>query len=463
MKPTRSLIALATALQLGACSMIPQFEQPKVDAPSEWRDPQASEETMAVNTAWWDLFDDPVLSRLVNTALSNNRDMAIAATRVLQAQAQAGISQGARLPQISGGLGAQTGRNISGTTSDTFSANASVSFELDLWGKLKSASEADRAKLLVSQYTQQALRISLASQVASAYFQLRALDRQLEIARISLTAQEESLRLTQRKFEGGISSGSDVAQAQAQVENTRASIPELQRQIALQQNLLSLLQGNPPGDIERGKPIEALVQGGQVPAGLPSQLLLQRPDILAAEYQLRAANADIGAARAAFFPSISLTGAAGSQSGVLSNLAQGGTSIWSAGFGLTQPIFMGGKLKNQLAAAEARQQEQVLNYQKTVQTAFREVEDGLVSVRLLRAQVGDKQQRAQSLKTAEKIATLRYKEGMTSFMDVLDAQRNQLQAELDMVTVQSQQLVYLVGLYKALGNGWDPKTVQSAS
>jgi outer membrane protein, multidrug efflux system len=447
------------ALALTACSLTPEYQAPQINAPQQWQQAAPATQDVHINADWWKQFNDEVLTQLVEESLRSNRDLAIAAARILQAQAQAGISASALAPQISANTGAQTGTLATGDTSryNAVSATGNISFELDLWGKLRSANDADRARVLSSEFSRQALQLSLTAQVATAYFQLRMLDKQSEIAKINLQAQEDSLRLTQRRFEGGLASEADFAQAKAQVDSTRASIPELQRQSAILQNQISILLGRNPGDIPRGKLIGELALLGVVPGGLPSQLLTHRPDILAAEYQLRASNADIGAARAAFLPSISLSAMAGAESGQLSSLTRGGSGIWSAGFGLTQPIFNAGRLSNQLEAAKAAQQEQVLTYQKTVQIAFREVEDGLVNVRLFRAQVNDKRSRVDNLKTAHKIAGLRYKEGLTSFLDVLDAQRSQLQAELDLAAIEFQQLSALVELYKALGGGWESR------
>jgi len=404
-----------------------------------------------------------VLNQLIDTALAENKDMKVAYARIEQARAQLGITGAQRYPQISGNASDQHSMRSTEAAprlpgdrhSEDAKATLGVSYELDLWGRLRNASDAAREKLLSSEYSQQALRISLESQVATAYFKLLALDRQLDIARINLATQEETLHMTQRRFEGGVASGYDYAQARAQTQQTRTTIPDLERQITLQQNALSILLGRNPGPITRGRSIDTLSGDFEVPAGLPSQLLERRPDILSAEAQLRAANANIGAARAAFFPKISLTGAAGYESSALHTLGDPGSAVWSLAAGLAQPIFTGGQLKNQLRQAEASEREMVANYQKTVQTAFRETEDGLVNLRKTREQIDGKRQRAAALAEAQHISFLRYHEGLTSFMDVLDAERNQLQAELDVVNLQNQQLAYTVSLFAALGGGWE--------
>ncbi len=456
---------LLLAAQLSACSMAPDYVRPDVNVPSQWTQTAATE-TAAIAADWWTLFGDPVLNDLVAASLSENRDLKIAVSRIEQAQAQLGTTRAQQMPQVTGNMTEQRSLRSGETLpkiqgdrhAEDYKATLGVSYEIDLWGRLSDASNAAREKVLASEYNRQALRLSLESQVVSGYFHLRALDRQLEISRDNLTAQQETLRLTQRRFEGGLASGYDFAQAQAQTEQTRTTLPELQRQIALQENALSILLGRNPGPIARGLSIDELAHGVTPPAGLPSDLLTRRPDVLAAEAQLRAANASIGAARAAFFPKISLTGAIGYESNDLHVFGDPTSSLWSLAKGLTQPIFMGGALTSQLKAAEGSQHEMVATYQKTVQTAFREAEDGFVNLRLTGEQEAGKRQRANALAEAQRIANLRYQEGLTSFMDVLDAQRNQSQAELDVVTLQNQQLAASVSLFVALGGGWEAET-----
>ncbi|MCX9155833.1 efflux transporter outer membrane subunit [Niveibacterium sp. 24ML] len=462
--PKTPFAILPLVLMLSACNMAPVYVRPDVEAPPQWgqAEPASARSEAAVASEWWKLFGDEVLNQLIDTALAENKDMKVAYARIEQARAQLGITDTQRYPQISGNASDQHSMRSTEAAprlpgdrhSEDAKAMLGVSYELDLWGRLRNASDAAREKLLSSEYSQQALRISLESQVATAYFKLLALDRQLEIARINLATQEETLHMTQRRFEGGVASGYDYAQARAQTQQTRTTIPDLERQITLQQNALSILLGRNPGPITRGRSIDTLSGDFEVPAGLPSQLLERRPDILSAEAQLRAANANIGAARAAFFPKISLTGAAGYESSALHTLGDPGSAVWSLAAGLAQPIFTGGQLKNQLRQAEASEREMVANYQKTVQTAFRETEDGLVNLRKTREQIDGKRQRAAALAEAQHISFLRYQEGLTSFMDVLDAERNQLQAELDVVNLQNQQLAYTVSLFAALGGGW---------
>ncbi|WP_374511506.1 efflux transporter outer membrane subunit [Niveibacterium sp.] len=462
MRKTR-FVTIPLLLSLAACNMAPVYVRPDVEAPPQWGQAEsASAQSTAVANEWWKLFGDDVLNQLIATALAENKDMKVAYARIEQARAQLGITDAQLYPQVTGGFSEQ--RTMRSTEAapklpgdrhgEDAKATLGVSYELDLWGRLRNASDAAREKLLSSEYSQQALRISLESQVATAYFKLLALDRQLEIARINLATQEETQHMTQRRFEGGVASGYDFAQARAQTQQTRSSIPDLERQITLQQNALSILLGRNPGPVPRGRNIDTLTTDFDVPAGLPSQLLERRPDVLAAEAQLRSANANIGAARAAFFPKISLTGATGYESSDLHKLGDPGSALWSLAAGLAQPIFMGGQLKNQLRQAEASEREMVANYQKTVQIAFRETEDGLVNLRKTREQVDSKRQRATALSEAQHISFLRYQEGLTSFMDVLDAERNQLQAELDVVNLQNQQLAYTVSLFAALGGGW---------
>ncbi|WP_417069889.1 efflux transporter outer membrane subunit [Niveibacterium terrae] len=458
----KPMLILPLSLVLGACSLTPEYVRPDVNAPGVWS--QANHDTTQAETAqWWKQFGDPVLDQLITTALAENKDMKIAVSRIEEARAQLGITEAQNLPQVSAQLGSQKsmssdqiyGKLPIPRKSETDQLVLGASYEVDLWGKLRNASAAAREKLFASAYNREALRISLVSQVATGYFHLRTLDRQLEISRINLATQKETEKLTLKRFEGGIASAYDYSQAKAQTALTETSLPELERQIILQQNALSILLGRSPGPIPRGRKITELTQDITVPAGLPSQLLERRPDVLAAEAQLRAANANIGSARAAFLPRISLTASGGYESHDLHALSDPGAAMWNLAAGLTQPIFAGGALKNQLRQAEASQREMVATYQKTAQTAFREAEDGFANLRLTRAQTDGKQARAASLAAALRIAKLRYNEGLNSFMDLLDAERTQLQAELDVATQLNQQLSATVNLFAALGGGWD--------
>lgn len=463
----KPMLILPLTLLLGACSLTPDYRRPDVGTPQQWAlaDNDAPE---ALHSAWWKLFGDPVLDQLIATALAENKDMLIAVSRIEEARAQLGLSEAQAMPQLGLGLSSQkamTSDQIYGKlpmarTSETDQLALSASYVLDLWGQLRNANASAREKLFANAYNREALRLSLEAQVASGYFHLRALDRQLEIARINLATQKETEKLTLKRFEGGLASAYDYSQARAQTAQTETSLPELERQIILQQNALSILLGRNPGPIPRGRDITALSRDVTVPAGLPSQLLERRPDVLAAEAQLRAANANIGAARAAFFPKITLTAVGGYESHELHALSDPGAAMWKLAAGLTQPVFMGGALRSQLRQAQAGQREMVANYQKTAQSAFREAEDGFANLRLTRDQTEGKRSRADSLGIALRIAKLRYDEGLSSFMDLLDAERVRLQAELDVVTLQNQQLSATVSLFTALGGGWDAEPLK---
>jgi len=457
----KRLFALALALPLCSCMVGPDYHRPDVAVPATWRLP-ASEAGEISNIAWWDQFEDPVLSDLVRTALANNKDLEIATANVDQAIAQYGIVRSAQFPEVSGGASAERQR-LSQTTTlgggsgrgqfNDFAVNLSATFELDVWGRLRRASESARASLLASQQGKRTVVLTVVATVANGYVQLRALDRQLDIAQLTSRSLGEAARLQRVRFEEGAVPESDFRQAESQYQEALARVPELERQIAQQENFISVLLGRNPGPIQRGRDIDALLFPA-VPDGLPASLLERRPDIRQAEDNLVAANADIGVAKAAYFPEISLTGLLGLESGQLSDLFKGPSKVWSFGAGLTQPIFNAGRIRSQVARAEALQQEALATYEKAIISAFQDVDDALVN-RAKFGQIREEQAKnVLALFRFRDLAQLRYTEGATIYLEVATAEQSLFNAQLAYVTTQSQLFQSYANLYKAMGGGW---------
>ncbi len=459
----RRIAALATlVLVLAGCTLGPDYRRPTVPTPTAWREslPAADAGSLA-DLPWWTLFEDDELRELIRSAIEENKDLRIAVTRVEQARAQLGVTRAAQFPQVDAGASATENR-----TSDTvrprgqggefrlLSTAADLSFELDLWGRLRRASEAARAELLASEEARHAVVMTLVGDVAAAYLQLRELDLELETTRRNVASRRQSLDLVRDRFESGVSSALELRQAEAELASTAAQVPGLERQVTQTENQLSILLGRNPGGIRRGRPLTGQTFPPAVPAGLPSALLARRPDVRQAEATLVAANARIGVARAAFFPQISLTGFFGVESVALSDLFTGPSRIWQFGPTVTVPIFNAGRNRANLAFVEAREREALLRYEQAIQQAFREVEDALVAHRKAREALAEQDAAVRASREALAIAELRYTSGLTSYLNVLDAQRTLLAAELAQSRTLGAQLVAVVQLYKALGGGW---------
>ena len=453
--------AFGLLIILAGCVVGPDYQRPDVDVPQSWR--AAAADTQALRAdEWWKLFDDPLLDRLVDAALAGNRDIKIAAARILEARANVVVARSFLYPQVTAQTTAARTRAASSVTppgaspvGEDYRLQGDLSFELDLWGRLRRASEAARADLLATRYAREVTRLALISTAANGYFNLRSLDLQRDIALRTVASRAESLSLTQKRFRGGVVSELDVRQAEAEYQAASAIIPDLQRQIIVQEDALSTLLGRYPGEIQRGKTINAISVPPDVPVGLPSELLARRPDILATEQSLIAANAQIGAAKAAYFPSISLTGLLGVESAELSSLLRGGSRIWQAGVGAGLPIFNVGRIGAQVDAASARQEQALQQYRQTIETAFAEVEDALAALRTAREKYNTIEAQAKALRRSLRLADLRYRNGQSAYIEVLDAERNLFNAELGQVQTRQSQLAALVQLYKALGGGWE--------
>jgi len=456
---------------LSGCMVGPDYRRPDIEAPAAWRVDKAEAGEIS-NLAWWEQFQDPVLARLVGQALENNKDLEIATANVDQAFAQYGITRAAQWPQVDAGASASRQR-LSETAGPVpppagrqvvkdFDASLSASFEIDVWGRLRRASESARASLLASEEGRRTVLMTLVSTVASAYIQLRALDRQLDIAQRTSQSLGEAARLQQLRFNEGAVPESDYRQAESQYQTAAAQVPELERQVARQENFISVLLGRNPGPIARGREIEALLFPA-VPDGLPASLLERRPDIRQAEQNLIAANADIGVAKAAYFPRISLTAAFGFESAALSDLFKRTSKTGAIGADVTLPIFNAGRIRNQVAQTEAFQREALSTYQKSVIVGFQEVENALID-RTKFSQAREVQaSNVAALQRFRDLAALRYKEGATIYLEVANAEQSLFNAQLAYVATQSQLFQSYANLYKAMGGGWDAQVEELAA
>jgi multidrug efflux system outer membrane protein len=469
---------------LCGCAVGPDYERPDVGAPEAFR--RASSDTNApagtnsfADLGWWEAFEDAQLTAYITEALTNNFDLKIAAARVLQAEAQARITRSQFFPTLNAGGDYVTSRvSENGPSSlppgyDTQQAygNALLSmpaYEVDLWGRIRRANEGARARLLATVEAERTVRQTLVSQIGTAYVQLLELDLESEIAQRTLGVRTNSLELTRSREQGGVASMQDVYQAQILVSTAEASLADIRRQIEQQENLLSILLGRNPGAIQRGPALTRQEVRLEVPAGLPATLLERRPDIRLAEQQLVTANADIGQAKAAFFPEISLTGFYGFQSVSLSDLFENSSKVWQFGPSLTLPLFTGGRLRGNLQFAQASFQESVASYQQTVQNAFREVSDSLISYQRTREFREKQLDRTMAHREATRLANTRYEGGVTSYLEVLYNEQELFSAELALAQATRNEFLSVIQLYRALGGGWTtppppPPTDRTAS
>jgi len=457
--PTRLLPLLGVVL-LSACAVVgPDYERPAVNLPAQYAAPTPATPAPAVSSAWWTLFGDATLDGLVEAARRNNTDLQAAVARVEQAEALLREADALRWPSL-GLNGAASRQRTSeraatgdGATFNTFQLAATTGFEVDFWGRLRRASEAARARVLATDYAREVVWQTVSSLVAQGYFSLRMLDEQIAVGRNTLASREESLRLLRLRLLVGAAARLEVDQAEAERAQAALQLRELQRQRELARSQLALLTGQPHLQLAPGA-VRALPVPPPPPAGLPSALLERRPDVRQAEALLASANAQIGVARAAMYPSISLTGAFGSQSAELSDLLKGGARIWSLGLGLDLPIFDAGRRRAQTAQAEARQREALAAYQGAVQAAFRDVGDALTNLEAARAAQADVEIAAQASERALQTAQQRYEAGYSAYLELLDAQRSANANRLRVLDNHRAQLAATVDLFKALGGGW---------
>jgi outer membrane protein, multidrug efflux system len=457
-----SLLAMSILGFLAGCNLAPHYSRPDMALPTTWRT-QSDEGSTLANQAWWEALGDPILNGLIQDALSYNNDLQVAIWTVCEYYAQYQVARSGLFPEIDLNAGALKERlpinqNFLppglGPVIPDYELNMSLSYELDFWGQIRNTAAAAYSEYLAQIENRRTVVLTLVGSVAQAYIYLRQLDLQLEIARKTLKSREESLEIAKYRFEGGLTSEIEVAQAQSVYEDTLASVKNFERQIPQQENLLSILTGKAPTSIPRGKPLNELVLPLQIPAGLPSDLLARRPDILQAENNLKAANANIGVARAAFFPQINLTGLFGWESIELKKMFNKSSKTWLIGGSLLEKIFTGGKLTGQLNVAKAQKQEMVFHYEQTILTALKEVDDALIGLQKTKEIVVVDQAAVDALKEYLTLSWLRYYEGETQYLTVLDAERQVFSAELTLAQVQGDQFLFLIDLYKALGGGW---------
>ena len=475
-----SFALLLSIAGLTGCAVGPHYKRPTVDVPGTYRgstpavpapadakdqqvnakqvDTEPSSQSLG-DAKWWEVFQDPQLQSLIRTALKNNYDVRIAAARVLQAQAQLGITRADQLPTLAAGGNIASQQNpqigpIPAYEITQGQLTASAAYNLDFWGKYRRATEAARATLLADDWAQKEVTATLVANLATAYFQLRELDLELEISQRTFHSRNDSLQLTRTLERHGIDSLLDVRQSEQLVYTAATEIPDFERQIAQEENAISILLGKNPDDVPRGLKLTEQPHAPEVPAGLPSSLLERRPDVREAEENLIAANAQIGVARAAYFPQISLTGTAGYESPALTNLFTGPAGLWSLAASVTQPIFEGGRLKSNVRLAEAQHEQILLTYQQTIQGAFRDVSNGLIAYRKNREFRIQEEHLLESAQDAARLSEVRFKAGTTDYLEVLTNETNAFSAELGVAQAQANELIALVQIYQALGGGW---------
>jgi multidrug efflux system outer membrane protein len=458
------VIALLS-LAFTGCTVGPRYKRPAVDVPVAHRGAEQAnagkpDTASLADQKWWELFQDQQLQQLIHTALEQNYDVRIAAARILEAQAQLGITRSNGLPQVNASAAATTQRTPAGailpaaTNGSATQLSLSAAWDLDFWGRFRRATEAARANLLASEWAKQQVISTLVSNVATAYFQLRELDLELEISQQTLASRRDSLKLTQLLADHGATSLLDVRQAEQLVYTAAEQVPDLERRIRQQEDLISTLLGKNPGAVQRGLKLTEQPHMPQVPAGLPSSLLERRPDIRQAEEQLVAFNAQVGVAKAAYFPQITLTGDAGYQSLALTRLFDSPAGFFSLGGSLAQPLFAGGRIRSGVKLAEAQKEEAVLTYKKTIQQAFQDVADSLIAYQKDQEFRQQQQLLTTAAEDAAHLSDVRYKGGATSYLEVLTNQTNYFSAQLNLAQAQLNELNALVQLYRSLGGGW---------
>ena len=464
----RIIYSAAAAVLIAGCAVGPAYERPAAELPAAWQGAPV-EGVKATGDRWWSLYADPVLDRLIEEALANNQDLALAAARVDEARAVLRITDAQFVPSVDATADADRSRSSErssmplppGTPPErsSYRAQLNVAYEVDLWGRLRRGSEAARANLLATRAAQQTVRITLASEVARSYFAVIALDSQVEATRRSLELRSNWLELQKMRYAAGLINDFTLKQFEAEVAASRAQSPALDANRNAQALALAVLVGRSPRAIMEGAIARDADRGGPaapvVPEGLPSDLLLRRPDVVEAEQRLIATNARIGEARAALFPRIGLSGYLGSESAALSDLFTGPATIWQLAFGLAQPIFQGGRLFGEIEVVQARERQAVALYQKTLQEAFREVRTALYTQVRAREAFEAEGARVAALSEALRLARIRYENGLLSQLEVIDAERNLLQAELNRSDALRLQRAAVADLVKALGGGWE--------
>ena len=448
---------------VAGCKVGPNYNRPVVQPPTAYRElgenPQVQAQAASyADLPWWQVFQDPQLQELIRTALKQNYDLQIATERINEARAQVAITRSNLFPQVQGNGNFSGGKESNFQTTFNFlTLSADAAFQLDLFGKLRRATEASRAQLLATEDARQTVILTLVSDVASDYFALLQLDLQLQITHNTIEAQEASVKLTKLRVDHGVATKLDVLQAQQTLDTANAQIPDLERQIAQEENAISILLGNYPQAVPRGRPLVEQPLPPEVPPGLPSTLVERRPDIRQAEQILVAANAEIGVAKAQFFPQISLTGSGGGafgRSSAFSSLMSSHLGVWSYGAQVSQPIFTGGALRGNLRAAESQHQQALIAYRQAIQQAFGDVSDALIGYQKFHEVRLRQEDTVADLQESVRLSNMRYKGGTTTYLEVLDGQRSLFSAELTLAQARGTEYQSLVQLYRALGGGW---------
>ena len=467
----RRLIPVAAAALCCGCTVGPNYRRPTVSVPDAFRGPgvqkpAAPDAPSLGDLRWWEVFQDSELQRLLSTALDRNYDINIAAARIEQAAANVGVVRADQYPELGTGAGVRriktSGAAVAvaplltgfrGITTTVITVTPRVSWALDFWGQYRRATEAARANLLASEAGREAVRVSIVAATANAYFQLRELDLELAITHRTLAARRDSLRLTQIRERGGVASMLDVRQAESLVTTATATIPQIEQQIGQTENVISTLLGENPQAVPRGQPLDQQAFP-PAPPGVPSSLLARRPDIRAAEQTLIASNAQIGVARAAYFPNVLLTAFTGFESGTVADLFSSSSWVWGLTPTLNVPMFTAGRIGSTVAFTEAQRREAVLAYQRTIQQAFRDVSDALIALSRTREFRIQQEALTATYRDAARLSEVRYSGGVTTYLEVLDSERNVFAAELDLARARLSELIAVVQLYSSLGGGW---------
>ena len=466
----RRLVVAALALLAGGCALGPNYKRPEVPTPPTWRELPAAEAQSLANTPWWELFDDPQLQELIRIALVENKDLKIAVERIEEARARYGFTKADLWPKVDlsatgGGLrfnggslvhtpDADGGGAVTPTETAIYSLTADMSWEIDFFGRIRRATEAQNALFLGTLEARRSAVLTLVADLARAYFKLRAFDLQLEIARRTIASRREYAELAKDRFEGGLTPEVDLRQAEAELLRIEVVTYDLEREIRQAENEISILIGRNPGPVLRGRAVTEQKRPAAVPAGLPSELLDRRPDVRVAEQNLAAATANIGQAKALLFPRIALTGSFGFTSTEFDTWFDGPSKAWNILGNLLQPIFNAGKNRRRVEITESQQRQTLYEYERTILQAFRETEDALVAYQKTGEQRQAQANRVRAERKVLDLAELRYRGGVAAYLEVLDAQRSLFGAEIDETQTITANLVSLIQLYKALGGGW---------
>jgi multidrug efflux system outer membrane protein len=465
------ILVLGAATLMSACAVGPNYHRPDVQVPDSFRAPGESPqaESQAASFAdlpWWQVFHDPQLQELIRTALKQNYDLQLATERISAARAQVGITRSNQFPQVSADPNFSGGKTDQGIKSNIFALAADVTFQLDFFGRYRRATEAARAQFFATEDAQQTTILTLVSDVASDYFLLLDLDLQLQITEQTVQSQQNSVKLTEMRLQHGVGTRLDVLQARQVLDTANAQIPDLERQIGQTEDAISILLGNYPQAVPRGKTLGTETPEGwvwsevlppQLPSGLPSELLERRPDVRESEHSLMAANADIGVAKAMFFPQVSLTGSPGGAWGhsvFFGSNIPAPEGIYSYGASLAQPIFEGGYLRNNLRYAKSQERQALISYRQTIQHAFGDVSDALIGYQKYHGVRDRQEQTVKDLQETVSVSLMRYRGGTATYLEVLDSQRSLFNAELTLAQARNSEYQSLVQLYKALGGGW---------